>query len=63
MHIDDPNHAETLAPEVLKAIVDTALFYPCCGQDLDLPIQLFASAVSDFFSSTSESPVVRNFMT
>lgn len=45
-------HSETvmsLQPELLGAIADTALFYPGCGQDLTLPIQLFASAVSDFY--------------
>jgi hypothetical protein len=33
----------------LEGIADTALFYPCSGQDLDLPVRLFASAVSDFY--------------
>jgi hypothetical protein len=39
----------TLEPDVLKGIAGTALFYPCCGQDLELSIRLFASAVSDFY--------------
>jgi hypothetical protein len=38
-----------LKPELFEAIEGTALFYPGCGQDLALPIQLFAPAVSDFY--------------
>ena len=45
----DQNHVEAVAPDALGAIVDTGLFYPCCGQDLGAPIRLFASAVSDFY--------------
>lgn len=41
--------AVTLEPGCLEAIADTALFYPCCGQDLGLPIRLFASTLSDFY--------------
>lgn len=48
MQEDDPN-TEPLTPEIRESIVDTALFYPCCGEDLHLPIQLFASVVSDFY--------------
>jgi hypothetical protein len=33
-------------PEYVDAIAETALFYPCCGADLNLPIRLFASTVS-----------------
>jgi len=39
----------SLEPELLDAIADTALFYPGCGPDVMVPIQLFASVVSDFF--------------
>ena len=38
-----------MKPEYLDAIVDSALFYPCCGDDLEVPLRLFASAVSNFF--------------
>jgi hypothetical protein len=48
-HRKNRHTAVTLEPDVLKGIDDTALFYPCCGQDLELPIRLFASAVSDFY--------------
>ena len=43
------NYVKAVAPDALAAIVDTGLFYPCCGQDLDVPILLFASTVSDFY--------------
>lgn len=33
----------------LAAVERTALFYPCCGADLELPLRLFASVVSDFY--------------
>ena len=31
-------------------------FYPCCGQDLGVPIRLFASAVSDFYFVDTRKP-------
>jgi hypothetical protein len=40
MHID-PTH--------LERIRGTTLFYPCCGRDLGVPIQLFGSVVSAFY--------------
>jgi len=35
--------------KLLEPIVGTALLYPCCGNDLETPIRLFGSSVSDFF--------------
>jgi hypothetical protein len=36
-------------PGVLEPLRRTALFYPCSGNDLELPILLFSSAISDFY--------------
>ena len=33
----------------LQPIEGTALFYPCCGQDLETPIRLFASVAAAFY--------------
>lgn len=33
----------------LTDISGTALFYPCCGRDLELPLRLFASVISNFY--------------
>ena len=38
-----------IKPELLKPLAGTSLFYPCCGDDLLLPIELFASVISDFY--------------
>ncbi len=38
-----------LPSEVSARVRNTALFYPCSGNDLDVPIRLLAPAVSDFF--------------
>src|SRR5687767_11439355 len=46
----------TLDAGCLEGITNTALFYPCCGQDLDLPVRLFASAVSDFYFVAIRKP-------
>lgn len=35
--------------EMLEPIRETALFYPCCGSDLMVPIRLFSSVISDFY--------------
>ncbi len=35
--------------EVLEPIRSTALFYPCSGNDLELPLSLFAPVTSDLF--------------
>ena len=40
---------ELIKPEFLKPLIGTSLFYPCCGNDLLLPIELFASVISDFY--------------
>lgn len=40
MHIDN---------DLLTPIRRKILFYPCCGRDLELPVDLFASVVSDFY--------------
>ena len=41
--------SEMFDEETLGAIRNTALFYPCSGNDLGLPISLFAPVVSDFY--------------
>lgn len=38
-----------LCRNVLPYIENTALFYPCSGNDLVVPIQLFAPSVTDFW--------------
>jgi hypothetical protein len=38
-----------LPPDFLEKVKDTALFYPCSGNDLMLPIQLFSPYVTDFW--------------
>jgi hypothetical protein len=45
----DSNNPGFLDSRALASIRDKALFYPCCGRDLQLPIRLFASAISDFY--------------
>jgi hypothetical protein len=45
-----------LKPELLEPISGTSLFYPCCGEDLLLPIRLFASAVSNFYFVEIKKP-------
>lgn len=40
---------ETLPREALDSLLGTALFYPCSGDDLEIPITLFAPTVSDFY--------------
>jgi hypothetical protein len=50
------NVEHALAPEVLDVVRDTALFYPCSGDDLEGPIRLFASAVSDFYFVDLRTP-------
>jgi len=41
---------------VLHDIRGAALFYPCCGHDLEPPVALFASAVAASTSPTSGRP-------
>jgi len=38
-----------LNPIDTDAIRGTALFYPCCGRDVDTPVRLFAHAVTAFY--------------
>jgi hypothetical protein len=38
-----------LQQDQLKPILGTSLLYPCCGDDLEEPLRLFGSSVSDFF--------------
>ena len=38
-----------LGIEALAAVEDTALFYPCSGTDLDVPIRLFSPFVTEFW--------------
>lgn len=35
--------------EALAAVEGTALFYPCSGNDLDVPIRLFSPFVAEFW--------------
>lgn len=59
-----PQVHHRLSPDVLKPLIDTGLFYPCCGQDLEDPIRLVAPYVSDFlFVDTRKParPALRNF--
>jgi hypothetical protein len=44
-----PRGNVSMDPVQLKDIEGAALFYPCCGGDLQTPIQLFASAVGAFY--------------
>jgi hypothetical protein len=37
------------ATEHLETIAETALFYPCSGNDLEVPVKLFASVIADFY--------------
>jgi hypothetical protein len=39
----------TLSPKVLEPLRGTALFYPCSGNDTELPIKLCAPYVADFY--------------
>lgn len=45
-----------LEPEYLLKVNDTALFYPCSGNDLELPIRLFGSAITDFYFADIRKP-------
>ena len=45
-----------LHPSVLEPITGTALFYPCCGDDLQLPIDLFGHALADFYFADTRTP-------
>jgi hypothetical protein len=45
----DPKSGDAIDPVILAPIHDKALFYPCCGNDLELPVRLFATAISDFY--------------
>lgn len=38
-----------LEPQALEGVADTALFYPCSGNDLMTPIRLFSPFVTDFW--------------
>ena len=53
--MDIQNHI-TLRHEFLNPIADTALFYPCCGSDLLIPIELFASVITDFYFIDIKQP-------
>jgi hypothetical protein len=46
----------TLPDDVLAPIAATALFYPCSGDDLELPVSLFAPVVSDFVFADLRMP-------
>ena len=43
-------------PAQLQLIEGAALFYPCCGQDLETPIRLFASAIAEFHFADVRRP-------
>lgn len=44
-----PTNVRRLKSEYLEPLAGTALFYPCCGRDLKVPLELFASVLSDFY--------------
>ncbi|MDY0300986.1 MAG: hypothetical protein RBQ99_05300 [Trichlorobacter sp.] len=44
---------------LLVGLHGKTLFYPCCGKDLTLPIELFASAISDFCFADKRPPWAR----
>lgn len=39
----------SIDPDHLRAIEGTALFYPCCGDDLGVPVRLFSPVVAAFY--------------
>ncbi len=43
------NKCFVLSNEALVSLADTALFYPCSGRDLDVPIRLFSPTVPEFW--------------